>query len=185
MKCIPTPLTGAYLIEHSPSFDHRGMFTRLYCKSALADIGFDREIRQINYSSTTRSHSIRGMHYRLPPYDEFKILKCIRGSIYDVIIDLRKNSPTFLQYFATELSADIHRMMFIPEGFAHGFQSLQPNTEVIYFHTNDYHPDFETGIHYKDPAINIPWPFAVTDISDMDLKRPFLHPSFNGISVTS
>jgi dTDP-4-dehydrorhamnose 3,5-epimerase len=181
MTFTPTSLNKSYIIELSPSNDSRGWFARTYCKKEFQQIGHNKEWVQLNHSATFKKGSIRGMHYQLRPFREIKMVRCIAGSIYDVIIDLRKNSPTFLQWFGTELSAKNKRMLYIPEGFAHGFQTLSNDSELIYHHTEFYNPKAEAGVKYNDPVVNIQWPLAITEISERDNNHRYLDKNFKGI----
>lgn len=177
----PAPLAGSYTIELTPFTDQRGWFARFYCKEEFAQIGHDKEWLQLNHSFTVKQGAIRGMHYQVHPYREIKLVRCIAGAVYDVIIDLRKDSPTFLQWFGVELSADNRKMIYIPEGFAHGFQALTDNCELLYHHTAMYTPGAEAGIRYDDPRIHIQWPMAVSVLSDRDAGYPLLDENFKGI----
>jgi dTDP-4-dehydrorhamnose 3,5-epimerase len=177
-----TPLKGAYIIELTPFSDERGMFMRTYCKNEFQAIGHDKEFVQFNQSVTHKAGTVRGMHYQLPPFSEIKLIRCIRGSVFDVIIDIRKDSPTFLKYFSLELNDRNMLSLYIPEGFAHGFQTLEDNTHLIYHHSAFYKPGFETGIRYNDPAINISWRLPVAVITDKDQNHPFLNSTFKGIT---
>lgn len=181
MKFIQTILPGAYIVELTPFTDERGFFARTYCKNEFAEIGFFGEWVQLNHSITNNKGSIRGMHFQNPPYGEIKMVKCIAGAVFDVIIDLRKNSPTFLKWFGAELSAQNKKMMFIPEGFAHGFQTLTDDCGLIYHHSNFYTPGAESGIKYNEPLVNIEWPLPVTTISERDKTHPNLTTDFKGI----
>jgi|SRR5688572_6566016 dTDP-4-dehydrorhamnose 3,5-epimerase len=183
MKFTETPLRGSYIIDLEPFSDERGWFARTYCKNEFSQIGHSKEWVQLNHSVTNRRGSIRGMHFQFPPHTEIKMVRCIAGSIYDVIIDLREGSPTFLQWVGTELSAANRRMLYIPEGFAHGFQALADNCELIYHHTSFYTPGSEGGIRFDDKRINIQWPGKVTDISARDSQHPYLDDSFTGIKL--
>lgn len=176
-----TPLQGSYVIELKPFEDKRGWFVRYYCKDEFQEIGHTKEWVQMNHSATHKKGSLRGMHYQLQPYREIKMVRCITGAVYDVIVDLRKDSATFLQWFGVELSAENKRMLYIPEGFAHGFQCLSDCTQLLYHHTEFYTPSAEAGLHYNDPSLNIRWPLAVTIISVRDQQHPFLDQSFQGI----
>lgn len=144
-------------------------------------IGHDKEWLQINHSYTKEKATLRGMHYQAPPFSEIKLVRCVAGVVYDVIIDLRKGSPTFLHYFGIELSFVNNKMIYIPEGFAHGFQTMTDDSELIYHHTAVYKADAEGGIKYDDPLININWPLAVTHISTRDNKHEALGTNFKGI----
>jgi len=181
MTFTPTPLTGSYTVDLSPFRDDRGWFARVYCKNEFAQIGHDREWVQLNHSVTNAKGVLRGMHYQLPPYKEIKLVRCIAGAVFDVIIDLRHGSPTFLQWYGVELSAENKKMLYIPEGFAHGFQALTEGCELLYHHTAFYTPAAEAGVRYDDPKINIQWPLPVSGLSDRDARHPWLDNHFNGI----
>jgi dTDP-4-dehydrorhamnose 3,5-epimerase len=183
MKFTETPLSGSYVIDLEPYTDDRGWFARTYCKNEFAQIGHTKEWVQLNHSFTSRKGSLRGMHFQYPPHTEVKMVRCIAGSIYDVIIDVRSGSPSFLKWFGTELSAANKRMLYIPEGFAHGFQTLSDDCELIYHHTSFYTPGAEGAIRFDDKRINIVWPQEVTDISARDTKHPYLDDSFTGIKL--
>ena len=176
-----TLLKGSYVIELNSFTDDRGWFARTYCKNEFAAIGHTAEWVQMNHSFTKDKGAIRGMHYQLPPFSEIKMVRCIAGAVNDVIIDLRKNSPTFLQWFAVELSAQNKKMLYIPEGFAHGFQTLQNDCELIYHHSQFYTPGAEGGIQFDDPKLNISWPLPVTNISERDNRHPLLDENFKGL----
>lgn len=181
MIFTPIPLAGSYLIDLQPFSDERGWFARFYCKEEFEKIGHRKEWVQLNHSVTYEAGTLRGMHFQLPPYREIKMVRCIAGMVYDVIVDLRKGSSSFLQWWGTELSAENRKMLYIPEGFAHGFQVLSANSELIYHHSEFYTPGAEGGIRYNDPMINIGWPLAVTGLSERDAKHPFLNENFKGI----
>ena len=177
----PTLLAGSFIIEPKVLEDDRGWFARFYCKNEFKEIGHEKEWVQLNHSVTNKKGSIRGMHYQVHPFREIKMVKCIAGTVYDVIVDLRKSSPTFLKWFGAELSAKNRKMLYIPEGFAHGFQCLEDNCELIYHHSEFYVPDSEGGIRYNDPMISIEWPLPVTVISQRDQSHPLLDENFKGI----
>jgi len=181
MTFTETSLKGSYIIEPKPFVDERGWFARTFCKEEFQKINHNKEWVQLNHSFTNRTGTIRGMHYQNPPYTEIKLVRCIAGSVYDVIIDLRKGSPTFLKWFGIELSALNKKMIYIPEGFAHGFQTLADNSELIYHHSEFYKPGVENGIRYDDPTININWKLAVTSLSDRDKQHNYLTENFIGI----
>lgn len=168
----PTPLKGSFVIELSPVTDSRGWFARAFCKNEFSEIGHVKEWVQINHSFTKARGTLRGMHFQIPPCEEIKLVRCITGSVYDVIIDIRKNSQSYLKWFSTELSASNKKMIYIPEGFAHGFQTLTENSELIYHHSEFYTPGSEKGIMFNDPAINIKWPLPISDISEKDKNHP-------------
>lgn len=183
MKFEKTPLQGLYVIELEPYKDKRGTFTRVYCEKELEEIDFEDRIVQINHSLTKEKGSIRGMHFQHPPMAEIKFVKCVSGRIYDVAIDLRKNSQTYLDWFSQILSEDNQKLMYIPEGFAHGFQTLENNCEILYLHSQFYDKDLESGIRYNDPQIGIEWPLPITKISERDKTHKLLDNKFKGIEL--
>jgi dTDP-4-dehydrorhamnose 3,5-epimerase len=176
-----TPLKGAYVVDLTPFQDKRGWFARYYCKDEFSAIGHTAEWVQLNHSFTAQQGSLRGMHYQLPPFRETKLVRCIAGAVFDVAVDLREDSPTRLQWFGVELSAENRRMIYIPEGFAHGFQTLTDNCELLYHHTAYYTPSAEAGIRYDDPRVGIGWPLPPADLSDRDKTHPLLTKAFKGI----
>ncbi|NVM21086.1 MAG: dTDP-4-dehydrorhamnose 3,5-epimerase [Desulfobacterales bacterium] len=184
MNIVKTPLQYAYIIETEPFVDHRGKFARIYCHKELEKIGHHKRIVQINHSLTRQKGAIRGMHFQYPPKAESKIVKCLSGSVFDVIIDLRRYSPTLLQWHGAILSAENMKMMYIPAGFAHGLQTLEENTELLYLHTEFYSPEHEGAVRYDDPLIDIEWPLEVTDISVKDRDYPLLPQDFEGIDFS-
>jgi len=181
MNFVETKLLGSFVIHPTLLQDERGGFSRVFCKNEFKHIGHDKEFVQLNHSFNTHKGTIRGMHYQEPPFSEIKLIRCVRGAVYDVIIDIRKSSPTFLQWFGIELSARNMNMIYVPEGFAHGFQTLEENSELLYHHTNFYEPLSERGIRYSDAEIAINWPIEVTSISQKDKNYPLLTPTFKGI----
>ena len=183
MKFIKRKLKDLYIIQPEPFEDDRGRFYRILCKNELKEIGHTKEIVQINHSLTTQKGAIRGMHFQYPPKAEIKFVKCINGKIFDVAIDLRKNSPTFLQWDGEFLSAENLKIMYIPEGFAHGFQTLEENSELLYFHTEFYNPEYEGGVRYDDPLIGIEWPLEVSYLSERDKNHKLLNENFEGINL--
>jgi len=176
-----TDLKGSYVIDPTVHEDDRGWFGRFYCKKDFKEIGHEKEWVQMNHSSTKKKGSIRGMHFQLSPFKEIKLVKCVAGAVFDVIIDVRKGSPTFLKWFAQELSAFNRKMLYIPEGFAHGFQTLTDDCDLIYLHSEYYVPNVEGGIRYNDPKLNIEWPLIPTVISERDSSHPHLDENFKGI----
>lgn len=181
MTFSPTPLKGSYVIDLTPFSDERGWFARTYCENEFKEIGHIAKWVQMNHSYTAKKGTIRGMHFQESPYREIKMVRCIRGKVFDVIIDIRKNSPTFLQWFGLELSAGAMNMLYIPAGFAHGFQTLNDDCELIYHHSEFYTPGAEGGIKYNDPAVDIRWPIGVSFISERDLNHSVLNENFKGI----
>lgn len=170
-----TGFNGLYLIGIKPLKDERGKFARTYCKKDFAQIGFDKEFVQINFSFNFKKGTLRGMHYQVPPYEETKLIRCVSGKVFDVAVDLRKDSPTYMKWFGTELSKVNMEMILIPEGFAHGFITLEDDAELIYHHTQYFNKDADRGIRYDDPAIGISWPEEVNVISGKDKSYELLN----------
>lgn len=168
MDLISTEIDGCYVIKPTKFFDERGWFNRIYCENELNNIYPGIKWVQINHSFTLKRGTIRGMHYQEYPNQEIKMVKCISGKIFDVIIDLRPNSNSYLKWISIELSALNQKMVLIPKGLAHGFQSLDENTEIIYFHSEFYSPNNENGVLYNDPCFKIKWPLNPTLISKKD-----------------
>ena len=183
MKFTPTTLPGSFIIDLELISDSRGWFARTFSKNEFEKVGHYKEWVQLNHSYTQLKGTIRGMHFQFPPHTEIKMLRCIAGSIFDVIVDIREGSPTFLKWYAAELSAKNRRMLYIPEGFAHGFQTLTDDCELIYHHSSYYTPAAEGAIRFNDTRINIQWPLPVTDMSDRDRQHPYLDDSFTGIKI--
>jgi dTDP-4-dehydrorhamnose 3,5-epimerase len=183
MKILPTPIADVVIAETTPFKDPRGAFYRAFCERDLAPILTQRTIRQMNVSRTEQIGAIRGMHFQHPPNAEMKLVRCLRGRVWDVAVDLRQGSPTFLQWYGVELSPENALMMVIPEGCAHGFQVIEANSELLYLHTAAYEPKSEGGIRYNEPAINIIWPMTATDLSQRDTSHPLLSTDFAGIPV--
>jgi dTDP-4-dehydrorhamnose 3,5-epimerase len=176
-----TALHGSYIISLEPFSDERGWFARTYCKKEFAIIGHEKEWLQLNHSFTSNKGTIRGMHFQHPPFSEIKMIRCIAGAVLDVIVDIRKDSPTFLHHVTVELSAANKQMIYIPEGFAHGFQTLEENSELIYHHSEYYQPGVEGGLRYNDAALKVQWPLPIQNISERDLNHPLLDNNFKGI----
>jgi dTDP-4-dehydrorhamnose 3,5-epimerase len=181
MKIHQTPVAGLMLAESGPHIDDRGSFTRLYCEKDLGEIVGARQIVQINQSSTQTVGAVRGLHYQHQPHAEMKLVRCIKGKVWDVAVDLRTGSSTFLEWHAEELSAENAHMMVIPEGFAHGFQVLEEDSVLLYLHTAFYTPSAEGGVRPTDPRLSITWPLALQDISDRDRNHPLLTSEFTGL----
>ncbi len=176
-----TSLKGSYIITPEPKGDERGWFARTFCKKEFEQIGHYKDWVQMNHSFSAESGTVRGLHFQLPPFGEIKMVRCISGSVFDVIVDIRKGSPTFLQWIGVELSAINKKMMYIPEGFAHGFQTIAENTELIYHHSAFYEPQAESGLNMADTLLNISWPKAITAISDRDKHHQIITEHFKGI----
>jgi dTDP-4-dehydrorhamnose 3,5-epimerase len=181
MKFTETYLKGSFIIEPTVFQDERGLFERLFCENEIKNINHYKKLVQINYSFTKKAGVIRGMHYQNPPKAEAKIVRCLRGSVYDVIIDLRKGSDTIFNWKGQTLSSDNKSMIYIPEGFAHGFQTLEEDCELLYFHTEFYSPEYQDAILYNDPKIGIKWPIAVSEISEKDKSHSRIAKSYKGI----
>ncbi len=175
MKFIPTPLQGAYIIELEKREDERGFFARSFCVNEYDELKLEHTIVQINNSLSRQKGTMRGMHYQLPPKAETKIVRCIRGSLFDVIIDLRDGSATYGSWYGAVLSAENRCMMYVPKGFAHGFLTLEDDTEALYLVTEFYSPEHERGIRFNDPAFNIEWPIPPLVVSEKDT----LHADFD------
>ncbi|MEO6172679.1 MAG: dTDP-4-dehydrorhamnose 3,5-epimerase [Arenimonas sp.] len=181
MKIKATPFEGLFEIETEMSGDNRGKFTRVFCEQELSVIRDNLHFTQINLSVTSHAGTIRGLHFQAPPAAEAKLIRCLRGRVFDVAVDIRKDSPTFLQWHAVELSDDNDRAVFIPEGFAHGFQSLCDDVQLLYMHTAGWSPAHESGLRHDDPSLDIQWPLPVTSVSDKDLKFALMESGFAGI----
>ncbi|MCT7982340.1 dTDP-4-dehydrorhamnose 3,5-epimerase [Laspinema sp. A4] len=153
-----TKLESVWIIEPEQLTDNRGFFARTWCQREFDDRGLNSALVQCNISFNSKSGTLRGMHYQLPPHGETKLVRCTQGAIYDVIIDMRPTSPTFTQWVGVELTAENHRMLYIPEGFAHGFQTLVDQTEVFYQMSEFYYPESARGVRWNDPAFGIKWP---------------------------
>ena len=169
---VDLPLPGLRLLTRALISDERGFFSRMYCRESFAGTGFDEPINQINLSCTRRRGSVRGMHFQQPPHAETKVVSCIRGRVWDVALDVRPDSPTFLRWHAEELSPENGRSLLIPQGFAHGFQTLEDDTELLYYHSHPHVPGAEGGVRFDDETVAIGWPLPVTVISDRDRSLP-------------
>lgn len=172
MIFIETKLKGAYLIEIEKLEDVRGFFARTWCRKEFEEHDLNSQLVQANVSFSKRKGTLRGMHYQVAPYEESKLVRCTSGAIFDVIIDLRQDSPTYKQWLGVELTSENYKMLYVPENFAHGFQTLKDNTEVIYQVSQFYSPESERGIRYNDPAFGIKWSIDVQVISDKDKSCP-------------
>ena len=169
-----TPITGLVVIERKPKLDSRGFLERFFCNDELKDILQERSIEQINHTLTKNKGTVRGMHLQKAPYAEMKFVSCLRGEVFDVAVDLRPNSATYGHWYSEVLSETNFKTMVIPEGFAHGFQTLTDNCELMYLHSARYSAESEAGVRAADIALNIAWPLPITDQSDRDLLLPFL-----------
>jgi dTDP-4-dehydrorhamnose 3,5-epimerase len=175
-----TKLKGAYIVSLNLLSDERGLFARTFCKKEFLQINHTKEFVQMNHSWNKHKGTIRGMHYQIPPFQEVKLIRCVKGKVVDVIVDLRKYSPTFLQHISVELSAENKKMIYVPEDFAHGFQTLEDDSELIYHHTEFYMPDADRGLRFDDPALNIQWPLPPVMVSAKDKSYKLIDNSFKG-----
>lgn len=179
MQFIPTPLADAHVIELDKIGDARGFFARAFCENEFSAAGLVSRFVQVNNSLSADKGTLRGMHYQLAPKAETKLVRCIRGALWDVIIDLRPDSATFCQHFGVELSADNRRMLYVPKGFAHGFITLQDDTEAFYFVDEVYAPDMERGVRWNDPHFGIEWPAEPVVLSDKDRDQRDFDPAWH------
>lgn len=183
LDIFDTPLQSLKLIQRNLIGDHRGYLERMFCGEELQSLIPGRGIVQINHTLTAKRGAVRGLHFQYPPHVETKIVSCLRGEVFDVALDLRQGSPTFLHWHAEILSAENHRTLLIPEGFAHGFQTLSEGCELLYFHTAAYQPGAEGGLNAQDPRLDIRWPEAVIELSSRDAAHPLLTEVFAGVVV--
>ena len=174
-------LSGLKRIERQRIGDSRGYLSRLFCAQELAVAGWHKPIAQLNYTYTANSGTVRGMHYQKPPHDEMKLVSCIQGEVWDVAVDLREGSPSFLQWHAEVLTADNQRALLIPEGFAHGFQALTDNVVLLYCHSAAHCAESEGALNAQDPCLAIKWPKQITNLSGRDATHPMLDKQFNGV----
>lgn len=179
----PTQMNGLQVFQRQPIRDSRGFLERLFCQETLVHYIKGKTIRQINRTLTQEKGTVRGLHFQYPPHAETKIVTCLKGQVWDVAVDLRRGSPTFLQYHAVLLTEDNHQSYLIPEGFAHGFQTLTPNCEMLYFHTSDYNAQTEGALNSLDPRLAIQWPESITELSERDKSHEMLKDNFNGIAL--
>lgn len=179
MKFTETPLAGSYVIEQEPKGDDRGFFARFFCRNEFGEHDLDTDIVQINNSLSRQKGTLRGMHYQLPPQAETKIVRCIRGRLWDVMLDLRSDSPTFGHWYGEDLTAENRKMLYIPKGFAHGFITLEGDTEILYLVTEFYAPDHERTVRWNDPKFGVEWPLAPVVLSDKDRDVPNFDPEFH------
>ena len=175
-----TNFEGLFIIEPNIFEDNRGSFSRIFCENELSSI-LDFNIKQINHSVTSKRGTIRGLHFQYEPNSEIKMIKCVKGSVFDVVVDIRRNSETFLKVFSIELSEFNNKIIFIPKGFAHGFQALEDDTELIYLHSSLYKPSNEGALNPVDKILDITWPEDISNISEKDRNHPFITDKFKGI----
>ena len=176
MKFVPTDLDGAFVIEADPIEDSRGYFARLWCQEEFRQQGIETSLVQASISHNVVAGTLRGMHFQWPPSQEAKLVRCQRGRVHDVIVDLRPDSETFTRHVAVELDSRSHHALYIPAGFAHGFQTLEANCDIVYMMSDAYRPDLADGVRYNDPRFGIIWPLAVACIHDRDRDYPDFDP---------
>jgi dTDP-4-dehydrorhamnose 3,5-epimerase len=178
----PLPLPGLCLVTRLPLGDSRGVLARLFCAEELGAAGWPGPVAQVNHTFTAQRGTVRGLHFQHPPHAEGKLVSCIRGEVWDVAVDLRRGSPTFLRWHAERLSADNHRALLIPPGFAHGFQALSDDVELLYCHSAPYVAEAEGGLPATDPALGITWPLPPAHLSARDGRHPPLTATFEGLT---
>lgn len=183
MMLHDTPLAGLVVVETPVRADARGSFQRLFCAQDLADAGHPMAVVQSNLSVTSDRGTVRGMHFQAPPAAEAKLVRCLRGRVFDVAVDLRAGSSTFLRWHGVELSGDRPVALLIPKGFAHGFQVLDGPAELLYFHSAAWTPDCEGGLRHDDPRLGIAWPLPARNLSERDRSHPLLAPDYPGIPL--
>ena len=183
LQLIDLPLAGLQLLRQRTHEDGRGRFTRLFCEGFLADNGVAFSIRQINHSLTRECGTVRGLHFQFPPHAESKLISCLHGSVWDVVVDVRRGSPTFLHWHAERLEAGSARALLIPPGFAHGFQALTDDAELLYLHSADYTPTHEGGLSVHDARLGIRWPLSIANLSERDGAHPLLDERFEGVEI--
>jgi dTDP-4-dehydrorhamnose 3,5-epimerase len=179
---IKTDLPNLLVVQRTAVEDYRGFLSRIFCAEEFIDAGVDKPVVQINHTFTKMKGAVRGLHFQRPPYAEMKLVTCLQGEVFDVAVDLRRNSPTFLKWHGEVLSDANRRSLLIPEGFAHGFQTLTEDCELIYLHTAAYQPDAEGGLRCDDPVIGIAWPLEIVDLSQRDVSHPLLK-NFGGLEI--
>ncbi len=180
---LAAPIEGLRILKRKPRGDHRGYLERLFCMEELKEVLVGKRIEQVNHTLTRGSGTVRGLHFQYPPHAETKFVHCLRGEVFDVAVDLRRGSPTFLRWHAEILSEGSHKTFVIPEGFAHGFQVLTEECEMLYFHTAAYRQEAEGGLHPQDPRLAIDWPLPVAGLSPRDATHAFLDAQFEGVVV--
>ena len=177
------PIHSLKLLQRKPIGDERGYLERIFCAEELSELVPGKHILQINHTQTSKQGTVRGMHFQFSPYGETKFVSCLRGEVFDVAVDLRRNSPTFLQWSSEILSAENHKTLVIPEGFAHGFQTLTKDCEMLYLHTAAYCADAEGGLNAQDPRLTIRWPLPIAEQSARDSAHPHLESGYDGIAL--
>jgi len=178
-----TTISDLVVLERKPIKDNRGLFERMFCKDELSRVLQGKSIVQVNHTHTKKVGALRGMHFQYPPHAELKLVSCLKGEVFDVAVDLRQSSSTFLRWHAEVLSADNFKTFVIPEGFAHGFQTLTEDCEMYYFHTAAYSTESEGALNALDPRLNITWPKSITEQSERDQAHPMLGDDFDGVAL--
>jgi len=179
-----TRINGLVRLDRRMVSDKRGFLSRLFCAEELSEIGYAASIQQINYTVTKKKGSVRGMHYQMPPHSETKIVTCVQGRVFDVAVDIRLGSPTFLNWHGEVLSSDNHASLFIPDGFSHGFQTMTDDCHLVYMHSNLYVPGAEGALNAVDPTLDIDWPLDISEMSDRDRRHPFIGSNFIGVQLS-
>lgn len=182
-EILTTPLSSLAVIRRKTMEDDRGFLSRLFCFEEFQAAGWFEPVKQVNHTLTRKAGAVRGMHYQIPPKAEAKLVTCIRGAVWDVAVDIRKNSPTFLKWHAEEISAENKVAVLIPPGFAHGFQSLTTDCELIYLHSEYYDSTLERGLQPVDSSLKISWPLKISSVSKRDLNHPLVNQKFEGVTL--
>lgn len=178
-----TSIAGLMVVQRRPIEDQRGFFSRFFSADEFREAGFGKSIAQISHTFTRNKGTVRGLHFQYPPHAEVKVVSCLKGEVFDVAVDIRRSSPTFLHWHGEILSADNQKSLLIPDGFAHGFQTLEDNCEMLYFHTAEYKPSAEGAINVQDPVLAISWPQQITEVSERDRVHLMLSHDFMGIKL--
>lgn len=181
LKLIELPLRGLFCLQHQVHEDQRGRFARIFCEGSLAAFGQPFHVRQINHSSTRGVGTLRGLHFQRSPQPEAKLISCVHGEVWDVAVDIRQGSPTYLHWHAEHLIAGDGRSLLLPPGFAHGFQALSEDAQLLYLHSADYAPEHEGGLLATDPRLAISWPLPVANLSARDATHPLVAEGFQGV----
>ena len=178
---VNTSLSELIVVQRKTLEDHRGFLSRFYCIDEFAKAGISTTIAQINHTLTREKGTVRGLHFQKTPHAEAKLVSCLKGEIWDIAVDLRSSSSTYLQWHGEILSAENRKSLLIPKGFAHGFQTLTADCELIYLHSEKYHPELEGALNVSDPNLNISWPLPINELSERDASHPFIDQNFQGI----
>lgn len=178
-----TPLLGLKVIRRKPLEDTRGFLCRYFCAEELSQAGFTKSLAQINHTLTKKRGAVRGLHFQYPPGAEAKIISCIKGEVFDVAVDIRRGSPTFLHWYAEVLTSANYKSFYLPEGFAHGCQALTDNCEMLYLHSEGFKPETVGALNVLDPKITIKWPLEIVELSERDRQHPFVNSDFEGVSL--